>query len=249
MKVDLFVAGLTLFFALWGALTGAARQIAQYVALAAAYAASGPLGRELGLWTGQQLGASAAVGTVLATVASFILVFFGVRVAVAAIIRRVLGGGEAGSSLTDRLLGFGLGGVRAFALCFLALCAAAYLEDNVKVGNRPLSFGPKDSVAFAFAKSHNVLTARQFPGIDDLARLAKVASDPKASAAATSAADVRALLKDPRIAKLLESKTVRELAQKGDLRGLLEQNQVVEALRDPKLVERLARVGDSLTPR
>lgn len=245
MKVDLFVAGLTLLFAVWGAFTGASRQIAQYVALAAAYAGAGPLGRELGGWTAKQLSASIAVGTVLATVGAFVLTFFLVRVTVTSLLRRVLADGSGGGG-ADRLLGFLLGGVRAFALCFLALCAAAYLEDNVKVANRPISFGPKDSLLFAFAKGHNVLTARQFPGIQELTQVTRAATEPARGA---TSPELQSLLKDPRVSKLLESKAVRELAQRGDVRGLLEQNQVVELLKDPKLVERLTRVSAELPAR
>lgn len=237
MTIDLVVLGLVALFGVWGALTGAARQLAQYVALGVGVAATPPLAKLVGPRLAPSLGGAQSAGVALASVLVFVLVFFATRLLVAALLRRLWGGDERAMQARDRGLGLALGAARAAALCYLALCCAAYLEKAVTIGGKRLTFGPTGSLAFAFAAKHNVLEWAQFGGAEALAKVVTAASGSAPSA------DLEALKADPRFKRLLGSPQAKEAARRGDVAGLVQLNDALALLRDGQaraLVERIA---------
>lgn len=243
MTLDFVILGVALFFALWGFFSGAAKQIATLLAGVVAWAAAGPAGRALGPLMSQKLSTSAMVGTVLATLAAFALVLLVVQVLATWIIRRVLAGRDPSSRTLDRLFGFVLGGGKVLAVMYVALCAMSFLEKNVSIAGRQLAFTPKDSQLMVFVRQYNLLEQRQFPGADELLRVARRAKDPKSQAKLKGEPGWEQLAKDPRFSRVLTTAAMQKALETGDVRALLSSNEAVELLQDGKSRELLEQLG------
>jgi membrane protein required for colicin V production len=244
VTLDLVVAVAVLVFALLGAMSGFARQVAQAVAGVAAFFAAGPAGRFLGLPVSQKLNASLTTGVVVASVLAFIVIYFSVRLVLAALIRRLIEGRDQPSFGADRLLGALLGGGKAAGMAYLGLCAATFLENNLVVAGKKYSLTPKDSVLVPLVRKYNLLEYQQFSGTSDLAKALKVARNPKTSSRLQGDPDFTAVMKDPRFKNLLNQKALLQALESGDLHGLLSSNQVVELIQDPRMLHHLERVGE-----
>ncbi len=242
MTLDLVILVVTALFALWGFFSGAAKQIAVFVAWIAAWAAAMPGGQFFGPLLTTKLATSAFVGVVLASLASFLVVFVVVQLVVAAVIRRLLAGRDPGSRTLDRLLGFGLGGGKVLAVMYVALCAMSFLEQNVVIMGRKLAFTPKDSKAMEFVHHYNLLEQQQFSGASDLAKVAQLAKDPKALQRLKDNGDFTALSKDPRFARVINAGALQKALETGDVRALINNNDVVELIHDRTAAQRLERL-------
>lgn len=242
MTLDLVIVGLAGLFALWGFFSGAAKQIAVYVAWIAALAAAGPGGQFFGPLVTAKLATSAFVGVVLASLASFVLVLVVVQLVVATAIRRVLAGRDPSSRTVDRLLGFLLGGGKVLAVMYVALCAMSFLEQNVMIMGRKLAFTPKDSKLMEFVRAYNLLEQQQFSGATDLAKVARLAKDPKALQRLKENADFAALSKDGRFSRIINAGALQKALETGDVRALINNNDVVELIHDRAAAQRLERL-------
>lgn len=246
MNLDLAVAGLVAFFGVWGLFSGAATQIARAVGLVLAYAAAGPAGAFIGLPISGYLTTSLTIGTVLGTVGSFILIYAVVHVVSTAVLRRLLDGGEGSQRRgLDRLLGGLLGALKAAAVLYIALCAASFLESNVSIAGKRLTFTPKNSELMKVVRTHNLLELQQFGGVHDLIKAAKAASDPQTAAKFKDDPDFVALLRDARFKSVLSSEPLRKALKAADIQALLSSNQVVELLQDSRAMNRIERIADS----
>jgi len=180
---------------------------------------------------------------VLATGLAFLVIAVGVRLVLTVFLRRVLAGNDPKNRSVDRALGFVLGGAKVAALAYVLLCVAAFVEDNVVVAGHRLRLAPKDSFLLKGARAWNLLESRQFSGAQELAKVVKAASDPKARASLGQDADLEALAKDPRFQRLLSAKGVQRAAKAGDVTSLLQNDAVLELISDPKVRERLLRLA------
>lgn len=240
---DLVVLVVVGLFALWGAFTGFARQVGRAVAGVAAFFVAAPAGRFFGEAAAKWLKSSLTVGVVVASVVSFVVVFLVLGWLVTAVLRRVLAGHDPENRGADRALGFGLSGLKAASLVFVGVSAVVFVENNLVLGGKRYAFTPKDSLVAGLAREHNVIEWVQFGGARDLVTAAKLARDPKQAAALKDDPDYQALAKDPRFRQLLQGDAFKKALETGDVRGLMQNNQLVELVHDAKLGRHLERLA------
>ncbi len=246
LNLDWVVAGLVLSFAVWGLFVGAARQIARVVGIAVAYLAAGPAGQFVGLPISHALTTSLTVGTVIGTFASFVFLYLVVHLVTTAVLRRFFDGPEGSQRRgLDRVLGFALGGLKAAAFLYVALCAASFLETNVTLLGKQLVFTPKHSVVMQWVRRYNLLELQQFGGVSSLVKAVKAAEDPKIAAKYKNDPDFVVLQRDPRFVALLHSEALKKALESSDVRSLLANNQVVELLQDSRAMERVERIAEA----
>ena len=243
MNVDLVLLALVLFFALWGAFAGAARQVAQIVGAIGAWLVARPIGDALGPWVSKDLGLPLMAAVVIGTFIAFLVVFIVLRGVLTMGLQRLLSGREPGNRGIDRALGFVFGGAKVAAVAWMTICALSFVEDNVSVMGKKLGLSPKDSQAFAFARSHNLFEMTSFADATPLKAVLKGSSDPKALAKVKDNADYLALKKDPRFTKAQSSDEVRKALETGDVRALLKSADLIKLLQDPDAVRRLERLS------
>lgn len=244
MTLDLLALGTLALFAIWGAFSGFARQVAQAVAGVGAVIAAGPLGRFFAEPMAEGLKSSLTGGVVVATLLSFVVVYLFARMAITLVVRRVLAGKDPKNRTADRWLGFCLGAGKTAAALWIGLSAATFVENNLVLAGRKYTFTPKDSKLVRLSRQYNFLETMQFSGAKDLVRAAKLASDPKAAARLKGDPDYVALMKDSRFRKLVQSDSWKKALESGDVRGLMQNNQLVELLHDPKMNDRLERLAE-----
>lgn len=245
MNFDLLALGLVALFAIWGSFTGFARQVAQAVGMAAAFAAALPCGEFFSEPFANALKASLTVGTVIATIVSFIIIYLVVRGIITGVLRKLLAkrdedGDE--SHTPDRLMGFGLGAIKAAAMIWVGVSAATFIEDNLVLGGRKFSFTPRDSKVFAFARDFNVIETFQFSAGKDLVLAAKLASNPTKASKLQGNADFEALMKDPRFKNLITSPVYKRAIESEDARALMQNEALLELVRDPHQNHRMERI-------
>lgn len=241
---DLVALVLVGLFALWGAFTGFARQVGRAVAGVAAFFLAAPSGRFFGEAAAQGLKSSLTVGVVVASVVSFVVVFLVLGWLVTALLRRLLAGRDPENRGADRFLGFTLSGVKAASLVFVGVSAVVFVENNLVLGGKRFAFTPKNSFVAGVAREHNVVEWVQFSGGKDLLAAAKLARDPKAAPTLKDDPDYQALLKDARFRQLVQGDAFKKALESGDVRALMQNNQLVELIHDAKLGRHLERLAD-----
>ena len=244
MTLDLIALGALALFAIWGAFSGFARQVGQAIAGIGAVIVAAPAGRFFAEPMAKGLQSSLTVGVVVATIVSFIVVFLFARLFITLFLRRLLAGKDPKNRSADRTLGFMLGLVKtAFAL-WIGLSAATFVENNLVLAGRKYTFTPKDSKLVALARKYNFIENMQFSGAKDLVLAAKMASDPHSAAKLKDDPDYAALMKDPRFRQVLQGDAWKKALESGDVRALMQNNQLVELIQDPKMNHRLERLAE-----
>ena len=243
MTLDLIALGVVAFIAIWGAFSGFARQVAQAIAGIAAVAAAAPLGRFFAEPMSKALQSSLTVGVVIATIVSFLAIYLLGRLLLTMILRRLLAGKDPKNRGADRTLGFLLGFTKAATMLWLGLSAATFIENNLVLAGHKYTFTPKDSKLVALARQYNFIETMQFSGAKDLALAAKVATDPRAAARLKEDPDFTALMKDSRFRQALQGDAWKKALETGDVRALMQNNQLVELIQDPKMNHRLERLA------
>lgn len=244
MTVDLVALGAIALFAIWGAFTGFARQVGQAVAGVTAVFAAMPAGRFFAEPFASGLRTSLTVGTIAATIVAFVLIYLVVRAIVTSVIKRLLSREPEENRGADRALGFALSGTKAALLIWIAFSAATFLEGNLVLGGKKVIQTPRDSRALAFARDFNAIETLQFSGGKDLALAGKLASDPNAAAKLKDDPDYAALMKDPRFKNLVQSDAWKKALQTGDVRALMQNDKLVELVRDPRASRQLERLAE-----
>lgn len=244
MTLDLLALGALALFAIWGAFSGFARQVAQAVAGLGAVIAAAPGGRLFAEPMAKAIQSSLTVGVVVATIVCFIFVYLIVRAILTAILRRLLSGKDPKNRSADRTLGFLLGGAKTAVALWIGLSAATFIENNLVLAGRKYTFTPQDSKLVVLARQYNFIETVQFSGAKDLVLAAKVASDPKEAARLKDNPDYAALMKDPRFRQVVQGDAWKKALLSGDVRGLMQNNQLVELIHDPKMNDRLERLAE-----
>ena len=243
MTLDLIALSVVAFIAIWGAFSGFARLVAQAFAGIAAVAAATPQGRFFAEPMSKALQSSLTVGVVVATIVSFLAIYLLGRLLLTMILRRLLAGKDPKNRGADRTLGLLLGFTKAATMLWLGLSAATFIENNLVLAGRKYTFTPKDSKLAALARQYNFIETMQFSGAKDLALAAKVATDPKAAARLKEDPDFAALMKDSRFRQALQGDAWKKALETGDVRALMQNNQLVELISDPKMNHRLERLA------
>ncbi len=243
MTLDLIALGAIALFALWGALSGFSKQVAQAVAGIGGVLAAAPAGRFFAEPMAKALQSSLTVGVVAATIVSFIVVYLAVRLVLTAILKRLLAGKDPQNRSADRVLGFGLAGLKTAVAIWIGLSAATFVENNLVLAGKKYTFTPKDSKLVALARRYNFIETVQFSGAKDLALAAKLASDPKAAQKLKDDPDYAALMKDSRFRQVIQTDAWKKALESGDVRGLMQSNQLVELIQDPKMSHHLERLA------
>ncbi|MGA9522005.1 MAG: CvpA family protein [Myxococcaceae bacterium] len=246
MTIDFAILSIIAIFALIGAATGAARQVANLAASVVAWFSARPLG----VWAGPKLAPSLnqgeAIGIVAATVVAFIVVAVLVRWILTRALQRILAGRNPESRSLDRILGFLFAGAKVALVAWVMLCALTFVEENVSVAGRRLGVSPKDSRAFALARTWNLFEFTQFAPVRDLQRVVKASRSPKQAEALKNDPLYKELAKDPRFRRALEEKRLRTAFAEGDYPTLVKSSAVMELVRDPKIAELLERVAGKI---
>jgi membrane protein required for colicin V production len=243
VTLDLLALGALAFFAIWGAFSGFAKQVAQAVAGIGAVIAAAPAGRFFAEPVAKAIQSSLTVGVVVATIVSFLAVYLLVRFILTQMLRRLLAGKDPENRSADRLLGFFLAAAKAGVTIWIALSAATFVENNLVLAGKKYTFTPKDSKLVGLARRYNFIETMQFSGAKDLALAAKLASDPKQADKLKNDPDYAALMKDSRFRQVLQGDAWKKALESGDVRGLMNNNQLVELIHDPKMGNRLERLA------
>jgi membrane protein required for colicin V production len=162
------------------------------------------------------------------------------------VLLRLLAGKEASNRGLDRTLGFLIGGAKVLALAWISVSALAWAEDKISIAGKKLQLAPKESVALALARSYNAFDLMHFQGLRALQAIAS--ADPKALARLKDDSAVQALLKDPRLLRLLSNEAFRKELKAKDSRGLLGHDDVTSLLQDDAMRGRLERLAQQLAP-
>lgn len=243
MNFDLVVLGLVAFFAIWGAFSGFSKQVAHALGGVAAIAAAAPLGRFFAEPMKDALKTSLEVGVVAATIVSFVAVYVLVRIVVGLTLKRLITGEDEKRASADRLLGFLLGGAKTAVAIWIGVSAATFIENNLVLAGRRYAFTPKNSTVVALSRQYNFIEVMQFSGAKDLVAAARVASDPKSAKSLKNDPDYLALIKDPRFKQLVSSDGWKKALESGDVRGLMQNNSMVELIHDPTMSHHLERLA------
>lgn len=244
MNFDLLILGLIALFAVWGAFSGFAKQVAHALAGFGAALSAAPTGRFFAEPVAKSLQSSLTVGVVVATVLAFILIYLLALLILTAFLRRLIAGKDPENRSADRLLGFGLGGLKAAAALWVGVSAATFIENNLVLAGKKYTFTPKDSKAVALARRFNFIELVQFSGGKDLALAAKLANDPKAAQQLKDDPDYAALMKDSRFRQVVQTDAWKKALETGDVRALMQNNALVELIHDPKMSHHLERLAD-----
>ncbi len=239
MVIDLIIFCTVVFFALVGAITGAAKQVAHLVGLAAAYYVSRKLGSVVGPRLAEALGSAQFIGVVLGTLLIFIFVLVVVRYALGALLQRLMTGRDPNNRGPDRFFGMVLGGVKVAVLTYVLLSALTFVEQHVVVAGKKLGISPKDSRAFAFARSHNLFEMTQFAPIKDFVQVARASTNPQQAAQLQNDPAYKSLRQDPRFQRALKDESLRKALEQGDTRALLSNNLILQLIQDPDIAARL----------
>lgn len=240
MVIDVTILCLVIFFALVGAISGAAKQIAHMVGMALAYFASKKLGTVLGPKLAGSFSDSQLAGVLVATVLVFIVVLIAVRYALGALLQRVMAGRDPNNRGPDRMIGFALGGVKVALICYVVISALTFVEQHVVVAGKRLGISPKDSKAFALARSYNLFEMTQFAPLKDFVRVAQASTDPERAQKLQGDPAYKALRQDPRFQRALKEDSLRKALEQGDTQALLRSNLILQLIQDPEFA---ARVG------
>jgi len=238
--IDVTIVCLVIFFAMIGAISGAAKQIAQMVGLAVAYFASKRLGPVLGPKLAGSFGDSQLAGVLVASVLIFVVVLIVVRYALVALLQRLMSGRDPANRGPDRLIGMVLGGLKVGIICYVLISALTFVEQHVVVAGKKLGISPKDSRAFAFARSYNLFERTQFAPLKDFVRVAQASTDPERAQKLQSDPAYKALRQDPRFQRALKEDSLRKALEQGDTQALLRSNLILQLIQDPEFA---ARVG------
>jgi membrane protein required for colicin V production len=244
MNVDLALGVAIAVFAIWGAFSGAARQLAQAAAAVVAWLVASPVGDLVGPLVAKQLKVGLFLGTMIATLIVFVLIFLTVRLVVTAVVKRVLEGKDNQRKGLDRALGFLMGGVKAGAIGFIALCALVFVEQNVSVFGQKLDLSPKSSIAMKLAKEHNLFELAHKGELDELAQVVKMSKDPAQAKRLENSSEFQSLKKNPRFAAIAGQQQLWErVLATGDTSGLLKDDGLMQLLRDSDATRQIERVA------
>jgi membrane protein required for colicin V production len=230
VSADLVILAVIGAFALWGAASGMARQLAHLASFVAAYLLTHPLAELLAPKAAKAFQLPRVVAMAATTLVCFILIVAAVRLVTMPLLRRLLSGKNPEDRSNDRILGFLFGGLKAAFVAYVALSCLTFVEENVAIAGRRLSFSPKDSRLFAWARQYNVITLTHFAPVEELVAVARATKDPEA---------LRKLEQDPRLRNALSEQSVRRALQQGDVQALLRNNQIADLVQDPAFVAKL----------
>jgi hypothetical protein len=117
------------------------------------------------------------------------------------------------------------------------------------LNGRKFTFTPRDSKVFAFTRDFNVIETLQFADGKDLALAAKVASDPTSASRIKEDPDYVELMKDNRFKNLVTSPAFKKAIESGDVRALMQNEALLELVRDPKQNHRIERLAERVPTR
>jgi membrane protein required for colicin V production len=191
----------------------------------------------MALWLG---GAPLVAGTVAATLALFVAIWVALRYAVAEIVRRAMSNpDDPQDESVNRNLGMLIGAVKVALATYLILCALVFAERNVTAFGRRLGVSPRDSIAFEFARHHNLFEMTAFSGARDVLKVASAATDPAKAKKLREDPAFAALEKDPRWRKAVSDPEVKRALEQGDVQALLRNDAIAKLLQDDQLSKQI----------
>jgi len=235
VKIDLVLAGVLLLFGLLGAMSGAIRQLAHLGGLVVAWLFARPLALLIAPFVVAQL----KWPPLFTTIGCAFLLFFVLYALTVFALRFVLGklfpDGEKGS--LNRLGGLVLGAAKAGVISFVVLSLVTLVEKHVASLWKEYRSETQNSVAVGLVRAHNpFLNLPQFKALRELAQS-------KSISGVAASPDLKALSSDPRLKALLEDSSIRKALESSDYGALLRSGKVLEALNDPALSEKLAKLN------
>lgn len=238
MKIDLAVLVVVFFFGLLGMSSGAIRQVSHLGGLVAGWFGARPAAQIAGPLLAKKLGYPLLVATIGCSFAAFFGIYLIAVLVLRFVLARILPDGEHG--WLNRLGGFAMGAAKAAILAFVLLSLLVFAEKPLASLWPDLKKETAPSLSVKLVRHHGLLAS--LPAIGGLEKILKAGKDPAKATALAEDPEFQALARDPRVRGLVDDQAIRAALVDGDHAALLSSVRVLEALNDPKLVERLARL-------
>jgi hypothetical protein len=240
MWLDLLALALLSGFALAGLLRGGLATGMSVATLVVAYGVAFGCASACGPGAAARLGVSDWLGPPLVGAGAFLVVFLAMGVLGAVLKRREQRRREGPRSPRDRLLGACFGLARG-GLVVLLLCVLAIWLDALRSSGRA-DFLPAIGQSRAAALTGDVVEAGVEAAFADSGPggrlVARVAARP-----ASSLADLKGVLENPRIATLQRDGLFWTYVETGAVDAALDRSSFVDLLRDPQLLDGFASLG------
>ncbi|HEY3449465.1 MAG TPA: CvpA family protein [Myxococcales bacterium] len=237
MTIDLAVLAVLFLAGGLGLVSGAIRQLAHLGGLVAGWLAARPLAQLAGPLAAKQLGYPLLVTTIACSFACFFVVYIASVFALRFVLGKVLPDGERG--MLNRLGGFLLGAAKAAILVFVALSVLAFGEKWLVKLWPEFKKEAAPSLSMRLARQHGLFAS--LPAVGGLEKVLNASRDPQAAARLAEDPEFQALARDPRVKGMVDDQGIRRALQEGDVASLLSSVRVLEALNDPKMMDRLTR--------
>ncbi len=237
MTIDVAVLAVLFLAGGLGLISGAIRQLAHLGGLVAGWFTARPLAGLVGPLAAKQLGYPLLPTTVACSFACFFVVYIVAVFALRFVLGKVLPDGERG--MLNRMGGFLLGAAKAAILVFVALSLLAFGEKWLVKLWPGFKKEAAPSLAMKLARHHGLFAS--LPAVNGLERILNASRDPQSAARLAEDPEFQALARDPRVKAMVDDQAIRRALQEGDVAALLSSVRVVDALSDPKLMERLTR--------
>ena len=244
MTIDLAVLAVLFFAGGLGLWSGAIRQVAHLGGLIAGWFAARPLAQLLGPLAAKQFGYPLLVTTIGCSFACFFVVYVVSVFALRFLLARFLPDGERGT--LNRLGGFVLGAAKAAILVFVALSLVVFAEKFLLKLWPGFKKEADPSLSIRLARHHGLFAS--LPAVGGLEKILNASRDPQAAAKLAEDPDFQALSRDPRVRGMVDDQGIRRALQDGDVASLLGSVRVLDALNDPKFMERLTRFDSGGAP-
>ncbi|MGC4115876.1 MAG: CvpA family protein [Myxococcales bacterium] len=243
MTIDLAVLAVLFLAGGLGLVSGAIKQLAHIGGLVAGWLAARPLATLVGPLAAKQLDYPLLPTTIACSFACFFVIYIVAVFALRFVLAKIFPDGEHG--WLNRLGGFALGAAKAGILVFVALSLLAFGEKWLVKLWPGFKKEAAPSLSMKLARSHGLFAS--LPAVGGLEKVLNASRDPQAAAKLAEDPEFQALARDPRVKQMVDDQGIRRALQEGDVASLLSSVRVLEALNDPKFVDRLSRFesGDS----
>ena len=238
MKIDVAVAFVVFFFGALGLWSGAIKQTAHLAGLAAGWPLARPLAGMIGPLVAKRVGYPLLITTIGCSFVVFFLLYVATVLILRFVLRKIFPDGEHG--WLNRVGGFGLGAAKAALICFVVLSFVVLVENFIGSLWDDFHKETRQSYSLRFARHHSLFAS--LPAVGGLEKILKAGRDPSQALALASDPEFTALSRDPRVRGMIDDAGIHHALEEGDYAELLSSVKVLDALNDPKMVERLMRL-------
>lgn len=244
MTIDLVVLAVLFLAGGLGLASGAIKQLSHIGGLVVGWLGARPLATFVGPFVAKQLGWPLLVATIASSFACFFVLYVASVFLLRFLLGKVFPDGEHG--WLNRFGGFFLGAAKAAVLVFVALSLLAFGEKWVLKLWPDFKKEAGPSLSMKLARGHGLFAS--LPAVGGLEKVLNASRDPATAARLGESPEFQALARDPRVKGMVDDQGIRRALQEGDVASLVSSVRVLEALNDPKFVDRLSRFDSGEAP-